>query len=216
MKKIAIQVPIKFKPSERIHNKNFIDLAGKPFYSWHLDRLSKAPKSWDIYIDSESDDVFKLINKKYKRFKFHKREKEYAENWANGNHLLQQFAILNPKYDIYCQSFITAVNLELETIKKAIEYFLKNNKNDSLFFVTKETGWVWYNNMPVNYKHNIPDGLPRSQDANYFKETTGFYMIKKDSLIKYGTRIGKNPIMYEIPESEAFDIDVQNDIIKIL
>jgi CMP-N-acetylneuraminic acid synthetase len=220
MNKIALQIPIKFKPSERIHNKNFINLCGKPFYSWLLDKLiNNIPENWDVYIDSENEKVFNIINERYKenKFKFHKRNEYYSENWANGNHLLHQFAISNPKYDLYCQLFITAVNLEFTTIKSCIDNFLKkeNHENyDSSFLVTKETGWVWFDGMPINYNHSLINGLPRSQDAQYYKETTGMYIVKKNTLFENGCRIGKKPLLYSINEKESFDIDTIEDIAK--
>lgn len=219
MKKVALQIPIKFKPSERIHNKNFIELEGKPFYSWLLDRLIEVPKNWSIYIDSENEETFNHIVKRYGEdtFKFHKRHEAYAQNWANGNHLLHQFAVKNQEYDLYCQLFVTAVNLKLSTIKKCIDDLSKEenfNNYDSSFLVTKETGWVWFDGKPINYRHDIINGLPRSQDAQYYKETTGMYLVKRKSLIECGCRIGKNPMLVEVSEEEAFDIDNLEDLEK--
>ena len=213
--KIAIQIPIKGLPSERVKNKNFRLLNGKPFYAHLLDKI-KDIRDIDIFIDSEDKKVFSKIKKRYNNtFKFHKREKTYSENWSNGNHLINQFAIHNPGYDLYCQLYITAIFLTSKSITSCISNLIEHiDKYDSSFLVTKETGWIWYKNKSINYDHKIMDGLPRSQDANYFKETTGLYVIKKESLFKTGCRIGYNPIMYPVKEIESFDVDTMEDIKK--
>lgn len=214
--KVAFQVPIKFKPSERVKNKNFRDFCGKPFFAWILDELKDKPDNWDVYIDSENKEVFDLIKKRYGDiFKFHYRDKWYASNDANGNHLINQFAVKHPEYDIYCQTFATAIFLKLDTIKNCLKSLQAQlETKDSAFLVTRETGWVWFNQSPVNYRHDLMNGLPRSQDAEYFKETTGFYASNRENIFKNGCRIGEKPILFEVSPIEAFDIDNEEDLLK--
>ena len=89
---------------------------------------------------------------------------------------------------------LTAVGLRRRVIEGAIQCFKDNiDTNDSLFLVTEETGWIWKGGAPVNYDSTRPNGLPRSQDACYFKETTGLYISQRDAVLQTGCRIGKNP-----------------------
>ena len=213
--KVAFQVPIKSLPSERVKNKNFRDFCGKPFFCWHLDQLNKLPTHWDIYIDSDDEKVFELVKKKYSRFKFHKRDKWYASNDSNGNHLINQFVVKNNQYDIICQTFVTAIFLNYKTIKQCVEALIDSrNIYDSAFLATKETGWVWFENSPVNYRHDVMNGLPRSQDAVYYKETTGLYASFRENILKTGCRIGEKPLVYQVEKIQAFDIDNEEDLFE--
>lgn len=213
--KVAIQIPIKSRSSTRVPNKNFRELVGKPLSYWLLDELEKhCPNDWDIFIDSESSRVLdKLADHHRKRFKFHLREEWFASDGANGNHLLSQFAVANPHYDIFAQAFVTAVSLTGNAVVEAIrDLSERSDKYDSLFLATRENGWVWYNGKAVNYDPSVPDGLPRSQDAQFFLETTGLYVVTKDSLFRNWTRIGKQPLLFEVPKDYGIDIDTLEDL----
>lgn len=212
--KIAIQVPVKAKSSTRVPNKNFRTLCGKPFAWWVLDRLvESAPAEWDIFIDSESDSVMEKLSEKQRgRVKFFLRDPWFAEDHANGNHLLHQFAVREPGYDLYAQLFVTAVTLPGEIIREAVQCLATSVSDyDSLFLVTEETGWFWFKGEALNYRPDIPNGLPRSQDAMVCKETTGLYAITRDALLRTGCRIGNRPYFYKIPPEYAFDVDTMED-----
>lgn len=212
--KVAVQVPIKGKPSTRVPNKNFRELAGKSLSFWLLDEIHKnLPEEWDIYIDSEKEEVFERIKDRYNdRFKFHKRASWYASDNANGNHLINQFAVKHDQYDIYVQVYVTAVNLKGKIIKDSVSALIDSiDKHDSVLLVTEETGWFWINGEAVNYSPEVPDGLPRSQDAKMLKETTGLYAATKDTVFNTGCRVGKNPLFYEVPTQQAIDIDTMED-----
>jgi CMP-N-acetylneuraminic acid synthetase len=212
--KIAVQIPIKSRSSTRVPNKNFRDLAGKPFSCWLLDELVKnCPEDWDLYIDSESVNAYDQFDDRYSgRIKFHKRNEWFASDAANGNHLLSQFSNAHPEYDVFVQVFVTAITLTAAIIRESIEAFTSSaDKYDSMFLVTEKTGWFWFQGKPMNYDPSRPDGLPRSQDALVFEETTGLYAITRDAVMRTGCRIGKNPLMYKIPHKYAYDVDTMED-----
>jgi len=213
--KIAVQIPVKGRSSTRIHNKNFTELCGKPLAFWLLDEIAaNVPDDWDLFIDSEKETTMNHIKERYgHKFLFHKRNEWFALDHANGNHLITQFAFAHPDYDIYVQAFVTAVTLPSKIMIDAVHQLVHStSQHDSLFLVTEETGWFWHNNNPLNYQPDIPDGLPRSQDAMVLKETTGLYAIKKDVVFKTGCRIGKHPIFYKIDRKFAIDIDTMDDL----
>lgn len=216
--KIAVQVPIKGKSSSRVPNKNFRNLNGKPLCCWILDEIVRVPMVKDsVYIDSEDHLVFQRINTMRGKNSFHffSRDSWFAGDEANGNHLLSHFAHKNPDFDIYVQIFVTAVTLTAEIITEALDLFICSlDKYDSIFLVHRETGWIWYDGSPINYNHNLPDGLPRSQDATYLKETTGMYGITREALLRRSCRIGACPLLYEVESMYAIDIDTHDDLIN--
>lgn len=214
--KVVVQIPIKHKSSKRVKNKNFRILSGKKLAYWLLDEVVETvPKSWDLFIDSEHEEVMDQIVNRYDEdtFRFHKRDVWYASDEANGNHLLNQFGQAHPHYNLYVQLFVTAVTLPGSVIVEAVNKLQeKIEKNDSIFLVTEETGWIWHEGKPINYAHHLPNGLPRSQDAKYLKETTGLYAISKNALLKTSCRIGESPILYTVPKKYALDIDTLEDL----
>jgi len=213
MLKVAIEIPIKARPSERVPNKNWRALCGKPLAFWLLDELAEGcPAEWDLWVDSERVDEDRRITDRYgDRFKFHQRDPWFASNAANGNHLIHQFAVSHPGYEIYGQAFVTAVGLRSSTICRALER-IKPGGRDSVLLATNETGWWWFNGRAVNYDPDVPAGLPRSQDAQVLKETTGFYAIRRDVLFETGCRVGRDPAFEIITTDEALDIDTADDL----
>jgi len=213
--KVAIQVPIKARNSTRVANKNFRPLCGKPLCCWLLDELvDHCPADWDIFIDSEHRETFAKLGDRYgERLKFHQRHDWFAGDGANGNHLIHQFAVRHPDYDIYAQAFVTAVTLPGPVIVDAIGQLIDDaGEHDSSLLVTEESGWYWFAGKPLNYQHDIPDGLPRSQDAMVVKETTGLYVIDRETVFKTGCRVGQKPRMVRVKREHALDIDTMEDL----
>jgi CMP-N-acetylneuraminic acid synthetase len=211
---VAVQVPIKGRKSTRVPNKNFRELGGKPLSWWLLDRLvESAPPEWDLYVDSECDTVWERLRDRYAhRVSFFKRHPWFASDEANGNHLIHQFAVQRPQYDVYAQIHVTAVTLSGEIIVESIQSLLSQlDRYDSLLLVTQVVGWFWHQGKAVNYHPDKPNGLPRSQDAPMFQETTGLYASTRDSIYRTGCRIGAAPLFYEVPPKYAFDIDTMED-----
>ena len=215
---IAIQIPIKNRSSKRIPGKNFKQLAGKPLAFWLLDELSsKCPAAWDLYVDSEGHDVMRRVEERYgERYKFHLRNEWFAEDHANGNHLISQFAIAHPEYDIYIQAFVTAVTLPGKVIMQAVREFVGAlDTYDSMLLVTEETGWFWFKGRALNYDQSRANGLPRSQDAVVLQETTGLYAITRDAVFSTGCRIGNRPMFYCIEREFARDVDTMDDFCEV-
>tara|TARA_Y100001970_G_scaffold294156_1_gene447643 strand:+ start:10672 stop:11322 length:651 start_codon:yes stop_codon:yes gene_type:complete len=210
MKVVAI-IPIKQK-SERVKDKNFRKINGKPLYEYYLSKLKKC--NFDsVYIDTDSEKIKKFAKKL--NYNIIDRLPYLSKNNANGNDLLNYHArIINA--DLYFQLFITSPLLREKTINMAISK-LKNTKvYDSIFTVQKIYSWFWFSNKPVNYNPKI---LPRSQDAKpIVKETTGLYGIKKNALLKYKCRIGKTPYLLEVDEKQAIDLDndFDFDLVELL
>lgn len=86
--KIAVQVQIKAHYSTGVTNKNFCDLASKPFSCWILDQVySNHPKDWNIFIDNENISAYDFFKNRYSdRFTFYQRSEWVLRDAANGNH----------------------------------------------------------------------------------------------------------------------------------
>ena len=202
--KIVAVIPIKSK-SERVKNKNFKKVNGKPLYKFLLEKLKKCNFD-EIYIDSDSKEIKKYCIKN--NYKFIQRLPKLSKNDANGNDLLNYHAKII-QADIFFQLFITSPLIKIETINKCIKILKNNKKIDSILTVQEIYSWFWFNKKPINYN---PKVLPRSQDAMpVVQETTALYGIKNKSLKKYKCRIGKKPFFYKVSNEEIIDLDNYKD-----
>jgi len=192
--KTIIQIPVK-NHSERVPGKNYRLLGGKELWKWSFEPLMKLQGSLDIDVVLYDEP---------------NRPPWTLEDWANGNHILREFAFMYPNYDLYLQRFVTAPFLSTETVIKAVE-ILSQGEHDSIFTATRQGQWVWHNGKAVNYDPNRADGLPRSQDAQVLVETTGLYGITRTALLSRGTRLGENPFAILVSKIEALDIDTEED-----
>jgi N-acylneuraminate cytidylyltransferase len=212
--KIAIEIPLKARPSERVPGKNFRPLAGRPLFAWLLGELLRLELPVDLFIDSEDPAVFAAVRQVFpvEPLEFHQRHAWLSGDEANGNHLLHQFAVLHPAYDLYLQAFVTAVALPARVIDAALrDYFNVCNVRDSFFLATAESGFLWYRDRPVNYDPTRPAGLPRTQDAPLLRETTGLYGIRREALFRTGCRLGDSPWPILVDRRYAVDIDTPED-----
>jgi CMP-N-acetylneuraminic acid synthetase len=111
--------------------------------------------------------------------------------------------------EFYLQTHSTNPLLSTETLNKGIDRFFQNYPMyDSMFGVNKFQVRLW-DQLSRAINHN-PAILLRTQDLPpLYMENSCIYMFSKEILIKKHNRIGDRPLMFEIPDIEAQDIDVE-------
>lgn len=209
--KSAAFIPIKLH-SERVPHKNFRLWRGRPLFQWIIDHALEAGCFSQVYVDTDSIDVAEYAMKDG-AVSVIRRLPELASNDANGNDLLWHHAQLHPDYDAYFQLFATAPELKPETIAACVDAMTceyGRRQHDSILTARQEKGWFWLDPQHPLYRPGI---LPRSQDwPGLWKESTGLYGIFRDTLMRYGCRIGANPMFYPIAREEMVDIDEPHDL----
>jgi CMP-N-acetylneuraminic acid synthetase len=121
--------------------------------------------------------------------------------------------INNIDSDIYLMTHTTNPFLSSKSIIDALDLFQhKKNLNaiDSLFTVNKFQSRFYNKHCdPINHD---PNNLIRTQDLEpWYEENSNLYIFTKESFNSSNARIGKNPIFFETPRFESFDIDNQDD-----
>ena len=203
----ACFIPIKAN-SERVPGKNFRVLNGKKLYEYISEHVKEANVFDDIFIDTNSDEISEYAIRM--GFKVIERKPELALNTANGNDLLVYHYTLHPNYDYYFYLLATFPYLLAHTIKSCYEKIVSSEEFDSCFTATKNHGFYWLSENPINYRPGI---LPRSQDMlPVVEETTGLYGISKESLERYRCRIGRRPYIHIVSKFEAVDINTEEDL----
>jgi len=209
--KTSLVIPAKGS-SERVKNKNLYKINNKSLIFLACEKALKCKRVKQVFVDTESAEIKEDLKPLIKKgLKVIDRPKELANNQTSGNDLARFEKEFVKDQDLYIQTFATSPLLKHETIDKCIQQFIEKwDKYDSFLSVTKLQEYIWDENGTVNF--NL-DNLPNSKDLKgFWKETHGLYGVKVECLKKNNKRLGEKPMLVEINEEEALDIDNYCDI----
>lgn len=196
--------------SERVPGKNYRSLAGRPLFHHILMALIASKHLDQIVVDTDSQNIKEGITQHFPNVKLIDRPEHLRAGEIPMNEILLHDTAQAPA-DYYLQTHSTSPLLQTATIDKAIGTFLDALPGkDSLFGVT-ELRTRLYDQHGKAINHN-PAELLRTQDLPpVYEENSCIYLFNRQSLVKYGHRIGKSPILFTIPREEAWDIDEEPD-----
>jgi CMP-N-acetylneuraminic acid synthetase len=206
---IAAFVPMRHD-SKRVPGKNYRQIAGKPLYAWIIETLLAVPEIDVVMVDTDSELILEGLARDYPRVKAIVRPEALRADTIPMNEILLHDTA-QVKADLYLQTHSTNPLLKSETISNAIQAFKQVwPEKDSLFGVTRwQTRLYDAEGKAIN--HN-PRELLRTQDLPpVYEENSTLYLFTRANLLKYHHRIGERPLLYEVPASEAVDIDEETD-----
>lgn len=194
--------------SERIPGKNYRNFAGKPLFHHVIESLLACNLIDKVVIDTDSPSVTKQAADRFPEVLILERPKHLRDGSIPMNDVLLNIINQVPS-DLYLQTHSTNPLLKSKTINDAITKFSTiYPMYDSLFSVTKKQVRYWDSlARPINHNPNI---LLRTQDLPpIYEENSCMYIFSKDILASKHNRIGDRPYLFEMPEIEAQDIDVE-------
>ena len=202
--KIIGVVPIKMN-SERLLNKNILSFTnGKPLINYILETLKKVEKIDNIYVYCSDHRISNFIPED---IIYLERSKNLDKSETKINEVLKSFA-KDVDADIYVLAHATAPFIKYKSIEEGL-FNVLNNGYDSSFSVHKLQEFLWKTGKPFNYDMT---NISRTQDLDtIYKETSGFYIYKKETILKYNRRIGIKPYLVEVSRIESIDIDERED-----
>lgn len=202
-------VPMKHN-SERVKDKNFRIIGGKPLFHWILESLSKSKYIDEIIINTDSD-LIANDAKNYFDVTILKRP-AYLLGDMVSMAPLTKYDLSNTNGGYYLQTHSTNPLLTTNTINKAIETYFSLKQHDSLFTVTPlKTRFYWPNGKAVNHD---PENLIRTQDLPpIYEENSCIYIFSRKMFNERGHRLGKIPYLMPIDRIEAIDIDEEEDLL---
>lgn len=203
MRTIAI-VPMKLN-NERLPNKNTKAFTnGKSLCFYILSTLLQVRGIDAIYVYCSNPVIKKYIPE---GIRFLERSPALDSTNTTMNEVLKSFAKDVPA-DLYIMSHATSPFIKPESIQDALNRVLAG-EYDSALAVEKVQEFFWKENQPFNYSL---DSIPRTQDLDVmYKETSGFYIYKSESIMDYNRRVGIHPFLKEVSKIEAVDIDERED-----
>lgn len=199
MKVVAV-VPMKMN-NRRLPGKNTRCFTnGEPLFTYILETLKRVPGIDEAFVYCSDPSVQELLPA---GVRYLSRPTTLDLDTTSMNEVLQSFAE-EVSADVYVMTHATAPFVEPPSIEKGLEAVV-SGRNDSAFAVKKVQDFFWKNGHPFNY---TLDSIPRTQDLDpLFQETSGFYIYRREVMVESGRRIGDNPLLVEVGEIEAIDID---------
>jgi CMP-N-acetylneuraminic acid synthetase len=207
-KRIVALVPMRHE-SERVPGKNYRPIAGQPLYRHIVTALLGCPDIAQIVIDTDSPVIKEDAAETFPQVTVLDR----PERLRGGNIPMNDVLLNDVRQvpaDLYLQTHSTNPLLKPSTIQRAIRELGEHPEHDSLFAVTRIQARLWSaDSTPLNHDPAI---LLRTQDLPpVYVENSCVYLFTRAQLEERGTRIGSNPLLFEIDRDEASDIDEEQD-----
>ncbi|MBN1451339.1 MAG: acylneuraminate cytidylyltransferase family protein [Anaerolineales bacterium] len=209
MPSIVALVPMRHH-SQRVPGKNYRPLAGKPLFHHILETLLAVPEIERVVVDTDSEPVMDDLRQHFPQVIIINRpEALRADDVPMNDILLHDTEQMQA--DFYLQTHSTNPLLRPGTVSRAIETFLAAYpEKDSLFSVTRWQTRL-YDQHGAAINHN-PSVLIQTQDLPpVYEENSCLYLFTRQNLLKRHHRIGEHPILFEIDQAEAWDIDEEFD-----
>lgn len=207
--KLVALVPMRHH-SERVPGKNYRQLAGRPLYSHILAALHACPEVEQIVVNTDSPVIRQGVEEEFPAVVLLDRPDHLRDDRVAMNEVLLH-DVEQVEASFYLQTHSTNPLLRAETISRAIMQFIEAYpRHDSLFSVTRLRQRLWdAQAQPVNHD---PTVLLRTQDLEpLYVENSCLYMFEREGFLQRRNRIGEHPILFEIEEEEAWDIDEEID-----
>jgi regulator of RNase E activity RraA/CMP-N-acetylneuraminic acid synthetase len=192
--------------SDRIANKNTVILDGEHLFKRKLRQLLECDQIDAVYLDTESDELIELASDL--DVEVLKRDPTLASNKTDG-HALFANECAQVEADLYIQSLCTSPFITAETLTRAIQALKENTEADSLVAVQSKKQYMWENGRPAYGEGPIPNSVDLPPTV---VESMGLYMVKRTRGGAPLQRFGASPILFELTDEEAVDVNWPDDL----
>lgn len=197
--------------SERVPFKNIREFNGKPLFHWILETLEKSNYINKVIINTDSEEIANDA-KKHFDVTIHMRPEYLLTITSNEANQILEYDINNTDGELFLQTHSTNPILSTETIDKAIETFIASEEHDSLMSVTPTRKRFYrVDGKPINHD---PQAMIKTQNLEpILEENSCIYMFTRSDFMKRKSRIGSNPLFFQMNAAEAVDIDEESDFL---
>lgn len=198
--------------SKGIPRKNVRMLSGRPLISYAIQNASSSKYSIDVCVSTDDDEIERVA-------RFYS-----AEVVRRGERLSTDDITLDPViYDAYLQmsklkdkNYEIVVTLQptsplmtVDVLNDAIDLFISSNV-DTLISAVNTPHLSWTENTEGKIIPAYEERVNRQYLPKHFTET-GAFIITRAVFMKENSRLGKEISIYEMPPSQAIDIDTPQD-----
>lgn len=201
--------------SQRIPNKNLININGKPLIYYTIKECKKLKKIADIYVSTDSNKILNYC-KKFNHIATKKRSKRLSMNRSSMNDAMLDLILylekINKKYKNIILLQPTSPMRKYQEIIKCLNLF-KKKKLKSL--ATISTLMENSNEIVVRNRKNwecLFDNRNLNQECNYIDGS--IYMCAVDFFKKYKNIYKKGEtFFYKVNKSYNVDVDYKHDLV---
>ncbi len=192
--------------SKGIPNKNIRLINNHPLVYYAINNAKKSKYITDIIVSTDSSEV--EIIAKQMNVMVKKRSKELS-----GDNITLDSVVFDVAKDFDSDYIIsmqpTSPTLTVATLDSAIEYAL-SHEVDTLISVINNPHLAWIEVDGIK-KPAYKERLNRQYLPPYYVETGAFFISRKN-VVTPSSRFGGHCDVFEIPETEAIDIDTFEDL----
>ena len=204
--------------SERIPDKNFVDLNGYPLW-WHL--LSEL-EGLDVTVNTDSKKFIKqLRSSKLKSIKVFERLQKHID-WENNENIdsspvedmLFEFCKTIDRSEMVVLTHVTSPFLKKQTILDAIDLLQKDPKAKSIHSIHEVQDFVWLKQATEAKAVNFcRDRVQRTQDlSSIFVSKGAFFISKAEDILNQRNRLPEPLLFFPLDHMQAIEIDNFEDL----
>lgn len=204
--------------SERVPDKNFVDVNGHPLW-WHL--LSELD-GLDVSVNTDSQKFIKqLQSSELETIKVIKRLQKHID-WENNENLdsspvedmLFDFCETLDRSEIVVLTHVTSPYLKKETIFDGVNILKNDPKSKSIHSVQLIQDFAWVKKnceaSPVNF---CQDRVQRTQDISPILVSKGaFFIAKAGDILDQRKRLPEPLLFFPLDHTQAVEIDDFEDL----
>lgn len=194
--------------SQRLPNKNMLDFHGLPLVAHKVRQLKQCQHITGVVVGSDSLEILQAAEAEGAETV--RRAPEYCDEKSRSWNEVIHHMLERTKGDTIVWAHCTNPCIRPETYDRAIKAF-RQSANDSLIGVTPFRNHIWWRGKPLNFD---PRALKHTVAANlepvYF-QNGGLFIAKRAAMLDWQYVYGMDPLLFEIHEAEAIDIDTAED-----
>jgi len=208
---LAVVIPVRLG-SSRIRHKALLPFGNMNLLEWKIRQILEIMPPSRVFVSTESEELSAIAKKCGVRV--HRRDRYLAI----GHKASFSEVIVGIVRDIEFAhiAWVTAVVplMKPREYQEAFRIYAKcvvgEQRYDSLFSANLLKEYFWDSTKPINYQanrhHTISQELP-----DIFRVTNGLYMRDRESILKDGYFLGKNPYRFCVSKLAGIDIDEYED-----
>jgi CMP-N,N'-diacetyllegionaminic acid synthase len=211
--------------SQRVKNKNIRELSGKPLIAYTIEAALSAKGIDRVIVSTDSEEIAKVASAYGAEVPFLRPgELSTADSteYAFHKHAVDTLkSIESYSADIIVNLYPTTPFRKAATIERALQMLLADPNADSLRSVRKckEHPYKMWTKGDRYLQRFISRNDSDTQTLSYhllpevYIQNASIYVVREQTLLKYGNTIGESVICFEMDDNESIDINYEADFL---